>query len=124
MNARLSAHLIRPGDLNPGWIALYAVTWALQWFSVPFRYFAALLVLVIVNWIGGWSLPVHYLALIVGFGPLVISLATLVLPLGGGGSNSRWVGDGHRSASATCSSWPSSSCGAPIPTCERHGAGS
>jgi Zn-dependent protease with chaperone function len=40
-------------------------------------------VLVIVNWISGWSLPVDYLALAVGFGPLVISLATLLLPLGG-----------------------------------------
>ncbi|HVC07863.1 MAG TPA: M48 family metalloprotease [Solirubrobacterales bacterium] len=83
MNKRLSAHLIRPGDLNPGWVLLYVVTWALQWFSAPFRYFAALLVLVIVNAIAGWNLPDHYLALVVGFGPLVISLATLVLPLGG-----------------------------------------
>ncbi len=83
MNERLSAHLVRPGDLNPGWVLLYAATWALQWFSAPFRYFAALLVLVIVNWIAGWNLPDHYLALAVGFGPLVISLATLVLPLGG-----------------------------------------
>ena len=30
MNERLSAHLIRPGDLNPGWVLLYAATWALQ----------------------------------------------------------------------------------------------
>jgi Zn-dependent protease with chaperone function len=83
MNTRLSEHLIRPSDVNPRWILLYAVTWALQWLTAGFRYFAALLVLTIVNWIGGWDLPVHYLALIVGFYPLVISLATLVLPLGG-----------------------------------------
>jgi Zn-dependent protease with chaperone function len=83
MNSRLSEHLIRPSDVNPRWILLYAVTWALQWLTAGFRYFAALLVLTIVNWIGGWDLPVHYLALIVGFYPLVISLATLILPLGG-----------------------------------------
>jgi Zn-dependent protease with chaperone function len=83
MKARLSAHLIRPGDLNPGWVLLYAVTWALQWFTAAFRYFAALLALVVLNGITGWSLPAHYLALIVGFCPLAISLATLVLPLGG-----------------------------------------
>jgi Zn-dependent protease with chaperone function len=83
MKTKLSAHLIGPGDLNPGWVALYILTWALQWFSAPFRYFGALLVLTIVNWITGWSLPAQYLALAVGFGPLMISLATLVLPLGG-----------------------------------------
>lgn len=83
MHARLSAHLIGPGDLNPGWVLLYALTWVLQWFSAPFRYFAALLVLTISNWITGWGLPAQYLALMVGFGPLVISAATLVLPLGG-----------------------------------------
>ncbi len=40
-------------------------------------------VLVVLNWVTGWGLPVHYLALAVAFGPLVVSLATLVLPLGG-----------------------------------------
>ena len=83
MKTKLSAHLIRPGDLNPGWVLLYILTWALQWFSAPFRYFAALAVLALGNWIAGWNLPVQYLALIVGFGPLAISLATLILPLGG-----------------------------------------
>ena len=83
MDTRLSEHLIRPGDLNPGWVPLYAFTWGLQWFTCAFRYFAALLVLTIVNWIGGWDLPLHTLAVIVGFCPLFISLATLVLPLGG-----------------------------------------
>lgn len=83
MNSRLRDQVIGLGDLNFGWLPLYAITWVLQWFTWVFRYFAVLLVLVIVNWIGGWDLPVHYLALIVGFFPLAISLATLVLPLGG-----------------------------------------
>jgi Zn-dependent protease with chaperone function len=83
MDNRLRAHVIGLGDLNFGWLVLYAVTWVLQWFTWVFRYFAALLVLVIVNWIAGWDLPVHFLALLVGFLPLAVSLATLVLPLGG-----------------------------------------
>ncbi len=83
MNARLSAHLIRPGDLNPGWILLYAVTWALQVFCGWVRSLAAALVLLIVTWIAGWNLPIDALALVIGFGPLFVSLATLVLPLGG-----------------------------------------
>ena len=83
MNSRLRDHVIGLGDLNFGWLPLYAFTWGLQWFTCAFRYFAALLVLTIVNWIAGWNLPVHTLALIVGFSPLMISLATLILPLGG-----------------------------------------
>jgi heat shock protein HtpX/STE24 endopeptidase len=75
--------LIRPADVGAGWVALYAATWLLQWLCAGFRYFAAAAVLTILNWITGWSLPVHYLALAVGFGPLFLSLATLVLPLGG-----------------------------------------
>ena len=83
MEGRLSAHLIRPGDLNPGWVLLYAVTWALQAFCGWLRSLAAALVLLIVTAIAGWNLPINELALVIGFGPLFVSLATLVLPLGG-----------------------------------------
>jgi Zn-dependent protease with chaperone function len=83
MNTRLSEHLIRPSDVNPGWVALYAVTWALQAFCGWVRSIAAALVLLIVTWIAGWNLPIDALALVIGFGPLFVSLATLVLPLGG-----------------------------------------
>lgn len=81
--SRATDHLIGTRDVNAGWIVLYAATWALQWFSWPFRFFAASGVLLLIDWIMGWHLPVHSLALVVGFGPLGISLATLVLPLGG-----------------------------------------
>ena len=81
--SRAADHLIRAHDVNPGWLVLYGATWALQWFSAPFRYFLASGVLLLINWIMSWHLPVHSLALLVGFGPLVISLGTLVLPLGG-----------------------------------------
>jgi Zn-dependent protease with chaperone function len=84
MNSKLRDHVIGLGDLNFGWIPLYLLTWALQWFlAAAFRYFAALAILWLINAIFGLGLPIHYLALIVGFAPLVISLATLVLPLGG-----------------------------------------
>ncbi len=83
MKARASAYLLRPGDLGPGWLALYAVTWALQWFSWPFRYFAALAILWLLDAITGWSLPITHIALAIGLGPLLISLATLIYPFGG-----------------------------------------
>ncbi len=83
MSARLCEYLIRPGDLNPGWVLLYAVTWALQAFCGWLRSLVAALVLLIVTWIVGWDLPIDALALVIGFGPLLISLLTLVLPLGG-----------------------------------------
>jgi Zn-dependent protease with chaperone function len=83
MNERLSAHLIRPGDLNPGWILLYAVTWALQWFCASCRFVLADGVLALLDLITGWGWPVNIPSVLIGFGPLAISLATLVLPLGG-----------------------------------------
>lgn len=84
MDSRLRDHVIGLGDLNFGWIPLYVFTWVLQWFlAAGFRYFAALAILWLINAIFGLGLPIHYLALAVGFAPLLVSLATLVLPLGG-----------------------------------------
>lgn len=80
MNA--SAYLIRRGDLNPGWVPLYAGTWLLQWFCAGLRYFPCAAALLIVNLIAGWELPVREAALVITFAPLAFSLATLVLPLG------------------------------------------
>ena len=83
MKAGARSYLIGRRDLNPGWIGLYAATWVLQWFSWPFRYFGALGVLWLLNAIAGWQLPINTLALAIGFGPLALSLATLVYPSGG-----------------------------------------
>ena len=83
MSSRTSRYLIRPGEVNPGWVLLYAITWALQWICAGVRYLVAYGVLWLISHIMGWGLPVHDLALLIGFGPLVISLATLILPLGG-----------------------------------------
>jgi Zn-dependent protease with chaperone function len=83
MDSRMRDHLIGLADLNFGWIPLYVATWALQWFTAAFRYLAALAVLWVINAILGFGLPIHALALIIGFAPLIISLGTLILPLGG-----------------------------------------
>jgi Zn-dependent protease with chaperone function len=59
------------------------VTWALQWVSASCRFLLADGVLALLDLITGWGWPVNLPAVVVGFGPLAISLATLVLPLGG-----------------------------------------
>jgi Zn-dependent protease with chaperone function len=83
MGAKTSAYVIQPGEVKPGWAGLYAVTWGLQWICAGFRITISGGVLTVANFIMGWNLPIHELALLIGFGPLLISLATLVLPLGG-----------------------------------------
>ncbi len=79
-------HLIRVRDLGWRWPALYAVTFGLAFLCGWLRSLAVALVLLILQlftiWFWDLRLPVKMLALIVGFGPLVVSLATLVLPLG------------------------------------------
>jgi Zn-dependent protease with chaperone function len=83
MSVPRRAYVIRRGELNPGWITLYAITWGLQLVSAAVRYFIAYAVIWIPSKIEYWDLPVHDLALLIAFAPLLISLATLVLPLGG-----------------------------------------
>lgn len=82
-SARTSAYVIRPGEVNPGWVLLYATTWVVQWICAGVRFIVASAALSVLNWITGWGLPVSDLAWLIGFGPLFLSLATLVLPLGG-----------------------------------------
>jgi Zn-dependent protease with chaperone function len=86
MERKSPAHLIGFKDLGWAWPPLYAVTFGLQFLTGWLRSLAVALVLLIVQLFTIWwfdlRLPVKMLALIVGFGPLVVSLATLVLPLG------------------------------------------
>src|ERR1700761_2842564 len=87
MGTRRWDHLISFGDLNLGWPPLYAATFGLHFLTGWLRALVAAVVLLIVNlftvWWFGLHLPVNTLALIVGFITLPISLATLVMPLGG-----------------------------------------
>ena len=124
MKQRLSAHLIRPGDLNPGWVLLYAVTWALQYFCAACRFLLIDGILALLDLITGWGWPVNIPSVVIGFGPLGISLATLVLPLGGWWFQQQLGGRHPRGASKRSSRPPSSSCGPKTRSCGRRGAGS
>jgi len=81
----LATYLIRPRDVRLGWLVLYAGTFFMQLFCSAFRaWFVSYPVLWVAFKIIGQSTgPVYYLAFAVGFGPLFLSFATLILPLGG-----------------------------------------
>jgi Zn-dependent protease with chaperone function len=81
----LGAYVIRLEDVRPGWLVLYAGTLFLQLFCCAFR---AWVIAYPTLWlafklIGQPTAPVHDLAFLIGFGPLALSVATLILPLGG-----------------------------------------
>jgi Zn-dependent protease with chaperone function len=80
----LSAYLIDVRELAPAWLLLYAVTFAIQVVLAPLRgavaYGLLWLTLTILGRSTAW---VHLLGWLAGYGPLILSLATLALPLGG-----------------------------------------
>jgi Zn-dependent protease with chaperone function len=79
-----SAYVISTEDLAPGWVALYAVTFALQIVAVVLRFFFSFtLLLLLLTILGRSTSHVELLSEIIGWGPLVLSLATLILPVGG-----------------------------------------
>jgi Zn-dependent protease with chaperone function len=79
-----SQYLIGLQEISPGWVGLYAVTLAIQLLCAAVRGVIAYPVLwvmfKILNQPTGMA---HTLAWIVGYGPLILSGATLILPLGG-----------------------------------------
>jgi len=80
----LAACVIGPGDLGLGWLVLYAGTFVLQLFCAAFRALIAYpLLWLAFTIVGQRTWPVNDLALLLGYGPLALSLATLLLPLGG-----------------------------------------
>jgi Zn-dependent protease with chaperone function len=83
---RLPGHLFGLRDLGWGWPPLYAFTLGLQFLTGFLRSLVAALVLLIVNVFTKWwfsvDLPVNLLALVIGYAPLFISLATLIWPFG------------------------------------------
>ncbi len=81
---RTGAYLISKEELAPGWLMLYAITLVLQ---LPCAFVRGMLTYSIL-WVGLKILgqttsPVNTIALVLAYGPLVLSLATLILPLGG-----------------------------------------
>jgi len=79
-----SSYVISAEELAPGWVLLYVVTFALQFVCGLVRGMAAVAVLWPLFLILGWSTgSVNSLALVIGYGPLLLSFATLILPTGG-----------------------------------------
>lgn len=80
----LSAYLLRARELAPAWLALYALSFAVQLFVAPLRAgisYACLWLMFTI--LGKSTASVHVLAWLIGYGPLILSAATLLLPLGG-----------------------------------------
>ena len=79
-----SAYVISPREINPSWLLLYVVTFAIQAFCASVRGLIAYPLLWLTFTILGRSTaPLHAVAWIIGYGPLILSVATLLLPLGG-----------------------------------------
>jgi hypothetical protein len=80
----LGAYVIGAEGIKPGWVVLYAVAFGLQTICAAIRGLIAYpLLWVIFKILGQPTGPVHTLAWIAGYGPLILSFATLILPLGG-----------------------------------------
>lgn len=83
-----AAYVLSPRELSAGWVALYAGTFLLQTLcasvralvSYPLLWVAVKVTKPILH-LGTGGL--HTLAFLAGYGPLAISLATLVVPVGG-----------------------------------------
>jgi Zn-dependent protease with chaperone function len=79
-----SAYVIGAEEIRPGWVLLYATTFALQVICAAIRGAIAYpLLWLIFTVLGQPTGSVHTLAWIVGYGPLILSCTTLILPLGG-----------------------------------------
>ncbi len=79
---RTGEYFISPKELSPSWLLLYLATFALQVPCAAIRGFVAYPVIwLLFKLLGQPTTPVHPIALVVGYGPLALSLATLVLPL-------------------------------------------
>lgn len=81
---RTVKYLIGPKELSASWLILYIATFALQLPCAAIRAFVAYPPLWLAfKLVGQPTSIVHDLALVVGYGPLALSLASLILPLGG-----------------------------------------
>jgi Zn-dependent protease with chaperone function len=79
-----TAYMIRAKELAPGWLLLYAMTFALQAFCAPLR--AAIsypMLWLLFTILGKSTASVRTLAWILGWGPLLLSFSTLIVPLSG-----------------------------------------
>jgi Zn-dependent protease with chaperone function len=80
----LSTYVLRARELAPAWLALYAMSVLIQFFVAPLRAGIAYgLLWLIFTILGKSTASVHVVGWITGYGPLILSLTTLLLPLGG-----------------------------------------
>ena len=81
---RTVKYVIGPKELSASWLILYLATFALQLPCAAIRAFVAYPPLWLAfKLVGEPTSIVHDLALGVGYGPLALSVASLILPLGG-----------------------------------------
>lgn len=81
---RTVKYVIGPKEVSASWVILYVATFALQVPCAAIRAFVAYPPLWLAfKLVGQPTSIVHEVALVVGYGPLALSLATLILPLGG-----------------------------------------
>jgi Zn-dependent protease with chaperone function len=79
-----SSYVISAEEIKPGWVLLYASTFAIQALCAGIRWLIAYPLLWLTLTILGKSTTlVHPLALLIAYGPLALSFSTLLLPLGG-----------------------------------------
>jgi Zn-dependent protease with chaperone function len=84
MATAIFGEVIRPAQLRLGWLLLYAATFAVQIFCASVRYLVCYVGLWLAFQIAGQPTgDLHLLALALAYGPLALSLAALVLPVGG-----------------------------------------
>jgi Zn-dependent protease with chaperone function len=61
-------------------VVLYAITLAGQFFAALARVLVSFIVLALIALVTGWPIPSNWIALAIGFGPLIISLLALLVP--------------------------------------------
>jgi Zn-dependent protease with chaperone function len=77
-------YLLKAREITPSWVILYTATFALGLLCGAIRAAVAYPVLwLALKLLGEPTSPVNDLTLLAGYGPLVASVATLILPLGG-----------------------------------------
>jgi Zn-dependent protease with chaperone function len=75
--------LVRADEISPGWLLLYAATVAIAFACAWLRALILLIIGSLVLWIAGWPQLPGLVYLAVALVPLVVSLATIVVPAGG-----------------------------------------
>lgn len=119
------AYLLKAREITPSWVILYTATFALGLLCGAIRAAVVYPVLwLALKLLGEPTSPVNDLTLLAGYGPLVASVATLILPLGGWWWSSNQADAHHPDESKPYSRTQSRHSSRQTPTCAHPGAGS